>query len=419
MLVQFSVQNFRSIKERVTLSMISAEEESIENNVFTPKGGGGKNLLKTALIYGANASGKTTILKAMQFMLYLIKKSHNLQFGDEIEVIPFRLDKSCESQPSEFEIFFIHLGIEYCYGFIIDSDRVHEEYLYSYPNNKQTLVFERWDTNKFNFGEDVEKQQSLADMTLKNRLYLSNSTQLNYKPSQDIFEWFRDKLQIATNLEEQDWLAYTADKVHEDKKVKDLVASLLKNADIGISDINVSIKDVSEDDLPKSMPKKLRELLLTKAKNLEITTYHPGLDEEGNEIDISFELEDESRGTQRLFQLLGPWIEVLTSGDILVIDELESSLHPLLLEGIVKLFHDPIQNPHGAQLIFTTHNTNLLNPEIFGRDQIWFTEKDHSKGSTDLYSLSKFKPRKNENLEKGYLLGRYGAIPFFKGGSLL
>ncbi|PWK16349.1 AAA family ATPase [Tumebacillus permanentifrigoris] len=414
MILEFSVKNFRSIREQVKVSLSASDESGHTSNLVDLPDDLG-SVLKTAIIYGANASGKSNVLKAMAFVYELITRSHLIQSGDKIEVTPFRLDGKSEQEPSEFEVYFLVNSTEHCYGLSVTQERVLEEYLYAYPSGQETMIFERKDSNTYTFGEDVEKQKTIAEMTLDNKLYLSNATQFNYKPIKDVHDYFKNKVVIATDIEAMKWDTYTKTKLHEDTAAIDLARELLRNADTGIDDISITRRAkrvlVSGDDG--------KAPYFRTVNRPEVNSYHKYLDDQGVEQRVQFSLTDESKGTQRMFELLGPLIDALREGKVLVIDELESSLHPLLTEQLIQLFHNPEINTLGAQLVFTTHNTNLLNELLFRRDQVWFTEKDSKTGATSLYSLVDFKPRNNEDIEKGYLIGRYGAIPFFKGGSLL
>jgi len=352
MLIEFNVQNFRSIKEEVTLSLVASPDKSLDNNLIKTDLLR-DNLLRSAVIYGANASGKSNVFLAFNFLNSFVMQSHTFQKGTKINYFPFKLDKKYLSKPSKFEVVFIKNNIKYIYGVSFIGERIIDEYLYYYPEGRKALIFERKETNNYRFTIDRKEQK--------------------------------------------------------------FILKALIEADLGINDLFASIKEISIDEIPIQIREQLKAMMPDAKGNFEkidIRIIHKVLDEIGNENRVEFDFEEESEGTKRLFSLIGIWIDSLNNGRVLVVDELDTKLHHLLNVFLIKLFNDPTQNKNNAQLIFTTHNTNLLDLNIFRRDQIWFTEKNPRKGTTDLYSLIEFSPRKDKNIQKGYLAGRYGAIPF-------
>lgn len=408
MLIEFSIENFRSVKKEITLSMISTKDSSLGNNLIETGVLKEDKLLKSAVIYGANASGKTNILFALHFLKLLVMNSHKHQKGQGIRFTPFKLDKESKSKPTRFKIVFIKNGVKYLYGLSFDKNKIINEYLYFFPNNRQSLIFDRKNTGDYRFTLNKKDQGFISKRTLDNVLYLSKSTQENYKETSVAFDWFKDDLQVIGPTDHPSLTGFTANLLRKDKSLKKIILKALLEADVGIEDVNAIIKKISADSLPKNIPPEIKKMIMHDKKEVEgmqIQTVHKG---------VLFDFEDEeSEGTVRIFSLIGPWIEALRKGQILVVDELDTKLHHFLNVFLINLFHDPTQNKNNAQLIFTTHNTNLLDQEIFRRDQIWFTEK-RDNGSTDLYSLMEYSPRKDKNIEKGYLAGRYGAIPFIK-----
>lgn len=402
MLVEFNAENFLSIKNKITLSLLASKDKSYDHHIIQLTSYKQKPLLKTTAIYGANASGKSNVLRAISFFKNFILNSHKMQQGDKIKIVPFKLDESISEIPSRFEVIFIYNGIDYAYGFSVDKEKVHEEYLYYFPKGRQSTIFERTDTDRYTFTTDKKEQKELSARTPANTLYLSSATQWNYKKTLEPFKWLREKLQVITAQEKPSVPYYTAMMVDQDPGIKETINRYLREADLGINSIKASYSSL-EPRTPFSVP--------------DVYTGHVGIDNKGNEKEHYFELNEESDGTQKFFSLLGPIINVLMNGDVLFIDELEASLHPHLAKFLVNLFHSPVQNKNNAQLIFTTHDTNILN--LIRRDQVWFTEKNPQDGSTDLYSLLEFNPRKDQNIEKGYLAGRYGAVPFLGGGDIL
>jgi len=446
MLIEFSVENFRSIKEKVTLSMVASSDRSLENNLIESDVLKKDKLLKSAVLYGANASGKSNVLLALNFLEDLVTESHKYQKGDKIDCSPFKLDAEYISKPSKFEVVFIEKNIKYIYGVSVTYEKIVSEYLYYYPKGKKALIFERSKTNDYKFSTDQKTQEFISERTLENVLYLSKSTQENFSKTSEAFNWFKDTLEVMGPAEYLTLKDSTVKLLNEDPNLKAVILTALLEADLGINDVSASIEKIkmSEiDDLFSSPPnppatndlenlnqedfKDLTKHLMgflklagkmagskEELETSEIKIFHKALDKEGKELSIPFDFNEESEGTQKLFSLIGLWIDALLNGRVLVVDELDVKLHYRLNEFLIKLFNDPTQNKSNAQLIFTTHNTNTLNLDLFRRDQIWFTEKNPEYGNTDLYSLAEFNPRKDENIQKGYLLGRYGAIPFIK-----
>jgi len=420
MLIEFSVTNFKSIKETQTLSMVVAnwlkEKESLEAQTFSIKDPKTIRLLNSAAIYGANAAGKSNIIEAMQFMERFIVKSHKGQEGEEIKnLAPFLFNKKSRSAPSEFEAIFINDNIRYQYGFSVNNERVMHEWLFVHSlraTNKP--LFERkynvknkeyeWDLSKLKGQREIIKKA-----TRSNALFLSTAIQLNNEQSKPVFNWFQQKLVAfgATSGLAPIFSMRQCETAEKKQKIMEFV----QYADQSINDLRIESKKFSKEDLPKDMPQYIKEEFIKELDGKDIFSMkllHPDNKQEMIELD----LDDESQGTQYLFALAGPLLDVIKKGRILVVDEIHNSMHPLLVRFLIRIFHNPRINKHNAQLIFTTHDTTILDNDIFRRDQIWFVEKD-KENATRLYPLSDFKPRKDEALGKGYLRGRYGAIPYF------
>ena len=404
MLIQFSIENFRSIKNRITFSMLASSDKSMEDNSFKVLTLNNDRLLRTAAIYGANASGKSNIINAISFLKKSVTSSHKSQKGIPMPFDPFRLDEKSIKSPSQFEIIFIKNNIKYIYGLSV-KEKVIKEYLYYYPKGKKAMIFKRNNTKNYKFSIDEKEQKFYAEKTPENVLYLSRATQLNYSKTSQPFEWFDHDLRIIGPLENPVIHDFTASLL-ENKKNKKLILKALSTADMSIDDIFTSRKKVSLNDLPKHIPEKIAKILFSEKEDWEeliVKTKHK------NQI---FNFNDESEGTKKFFSLIGPWIDSLRNGYIVFVDELDTKLHPILNIFLIKLFQDSTQNIKNAQLIFATHNVNLLDQNLFRRDQIWFTEKIPEENRTDLYSLVEYRPRKDKNLRKGYLAGRYGALPY-------
>lgn len=416
MLIEFSVGNYRSFKERVTFSMVAAnlvsKDKNLDvDNVFAIDQE--LKLLKSAAIYGANASGKSNLAKALDFMKwFMVNSSKETQSTDEIGVEPFRLSTETEEKPSYFELAFLMDGRKYRYGFEVTQERVISEWLFYVPNVRETKLFER-KLDKIKSSKNFDAA-GIQQRTRNNALFLSVSAQFNVDLAEKILEWITDKLNIISGLHDQAYLDYTVKCFINNKNRADII-QLIKKLDLGISEIQVEQEDFTTDSLPNEMPDELKKLILKAGggKATSIGISHRKFDADGNHKSIEeFDLEShESEGTKKVFALAGPLITSLKEGEILIIDEFDARLHPLISLAIVKLFNSKASNPNNAQLIFMTHDTNLLNNKIFRRDQVWFTEKNRY-GATDLYSLAEYKIRNDASFESDYIKGRYGAIPY-------
>lgn len=408
MLVEFSVENFRSFRDRGTISMTATSDKSLPGNITA--GFREDRFLKTAAIYGANASGKSNLIEALRSMRDMVLKSHLAQQGFKLPYQPFKLDEACRTRPSVFEAIFVVENVKYEYRFSHDSERIHEERLYASPRGRRSLIFSRTNTKKFKFTKDIGRQESIKEETLDNALYLSIATQRNYEPTSEAFKWFREGLRVGMSPEGP---RNTVSMMIDNPDQKAAIMRALSLADVGISDIVPERKLMRVEEVP--LPQQLREFLkgaeAGRVESINIRSIHEAKIG-GKKSKVSFDASEESLGTMRLFEVIGPWIDAIQNGRVLAWDELDLRLHPLLSIFLVGLFQDPTQNKRDEQLIFTTHDTNLLESDIFRRDQIWFTEKDAETGSSVLYSLVSFKPRKDKNLQIGYLSGRYGALPF-------
>ena len=423
MILQFSIKNYKTFKEKAVLSLIASnyDKETRENENIYYNEEFGLRLLKSAVIYGANASGKSKLLDAFAFMRkYVINSSKESQKGDKIDVDPFRLNSETEKESSEFEIIFVYKKVLYRYGFEVTKKRVISEWLFYKPKTKEIELFYRDNNNfdthsrSFSKGKTIIKEGLVRD----NALLLSVAAQFNDTTSINVVDWFK-RLKTLSGLNESDYQSYTMSKT-EDPIHKAKILNLLKAADLGIKDINLQKLDV--DKLPKDLPKHLKEKILKEVHKenaqyvSDVLTIHKKYDSNGNSINnVSFSLDDdESSGTRKFFALTGPILDVIENGYTLVIDELDSKLHPNLLCSIVSLFNSKELNTKNAQLIFNTHDTNLLSTGLFRRDQIWFTDKN-KYGEAKLYSLADFKSdevKKNEPFEENYIRGKYGAVPF-------
>ena len=426
MLIEFSVSNYRSFKDEVSFSMVasSLKERSAElneNNLFAAHGG--VELLKSAAIYGANASGKSNLIGAIHFMMGFVRNSHKSSDPTGgIDVEPFRLSTQTEDEPSSFEIIFITEGKRYRYGFEVTSERVEAEWLYVAPKVRESRLFERTE-DEIKLGDKFKGEgRDLIERTRPNALFLSVVAQFDGETAQEVLSWFRS-LGIATSLSHLNMgmRAFT-ESMLDDKDSAQAIGSLIKRLDLGIDELQIEKRVSSPEPLPKEAPEELRTALepflklVGEQEQTTVRTIHRKVDDEGRPVESELFYLDrhESEGTKKLFSLSGPLIDTLKSGDVLIVDDLDARLHPLLTREIVRLFNDPEQNRNNAQLVFVIQDTNLLDNQLMRRDQIWFVEKDR-QGASYLYSLAEFKVRNDATFEKDYILGRYGAIPFLGG----
>ncbi len=418
MLVEFSVANYRSFKEKVTFSMVAAKvvaknKELDENNVFVID----RNppLLKSAAIYGANASGKSNLAKALGFMgWFMINSSKETQSTEKIGVERFRLSTETDLAPSCFEIVFLIDGKRYRYGFEATRERVVSEWLFYVPKVRETKLFER-ESNNFDVSK-IYKAEGVSQRTRDNALFLSVSAQFNVEMAERILNWLAYKLKVVSGLNDDGYKGYTAHCLKNDTNRSEII-QLIKKLDLGFEEIKVEETEITADVLPSGVPDEIKNLILKngREKITSIQTLHRKFDNSGKLIASElFSLEEqESEGTQKIFALAGPLVDILNHGKVLMIDEFDARLHPLISRVIVELFNSNETNPNNAQFIFMTHDTNLLSNKLLRRDQIWFTEKNRY-GATTLYSLVEYKTgvRNDASFENDYIKGRYGAIPY-------
>lgn len=427
MLIEIKVSNFRSIREEQTFSLVAGNaDKELAPCVIERKfpGLSGVRFLKGAAIYGANASGKSNVVKAMQFVTNFVQRSAiEIQPGDSTGAQPFKLDKDSASKPSEFEITFVAENVRFVFGFSVTAIRVVEEYLIAYPKGAP----QRWYHRTFNADKNIyewakpstafKQDKSLQDKTRENSLFLSVGPQFNHAQLTQVFNWFKNNIKfIHLSAEETVDPSFTSDLLTESSH-HNRIMNLLRSADIGVVEAQVQNKTFDLEELKKdfteSMLASLKEDgMIDLFKPPEINLTHKADGREPVALDFN---DEESAGTRRYFSLIGPWTHILDHGHTVFVDEVETSLHPILVKELLKLIFSSENNPNGAQVVFTTHNPILLDGTLMRRDQIWFTEKS-PVGATHLYPLTDYQPRKDEALAKGYLAGRYGAIPFMPDG---
>ena len=389
MLIQFTVENHRSIKDSAVVSFAASKDKSLEEYLIPLDAK--KSLLPAVAIYGANAAGKSNVLHAMMTMREMIVgEASKVSKGQKLPWEPFGGTKT----PTAFEIVYTYGGIRYAYGFSFDSKKIYTEYLYHWPNGREALIFSR-ENGKYEFRENVNEQVTLSNRTPDNKLYLVSSNDWNLPQTENAYKWFLEEMTVL--MDEAPAASETIAKIVSGDDGKARILRELLLADLGISD--VVIKNPG-------------------GRTPLITTTHRIINEDGGVEHFQLLMDQESAGTQRFFARIGGWLQAIENGALLVVDEIEESLHPLLTRRLIEMVQDRTINTHGAQLLFTTHDAMLLDLSFFRRDQIWFAEKDDKTCATQIYSLASFSPRKGENVRKGYLQGRFGAIPFIGGDGL-
>lgn len=417
MLIRFRVENHRSIRDEQELSLVASPlSEHPESLVHVERYD--LDLLRVAAIYGANASGKSTIFDALAFMRAAVVDSQPLWKPDSgIPRTPFALNSDCEAEPSRFVVDLLLSGVRYEYGFVADSQRVLKEWLYAFPRGRRQEWFTRDATRAevFQFSRLFPGENRLiGTITRPNSLFLSAAAQNNHASAKELYAWFAEHLALM-DVHGVSTAHHLMVKLCQDEALRTPILAILEAADLGIVDIDLYDEDVSTSvgrmlrryegeritQDPGTLRQDLGDVGFTRLRFKHRTR-------EGDGVSLPFE--HESSGTQAMFVLAGAITLALLSGRTLFVDELDRSLHPHLAGKIVTLFNDPRTNPKGAQLIFNTHDTNLLDTSILRRDQIWFTEKGDD-GATRLFPLTDFRARKYENIERGYLQGRYGAVP--------
>lgn len=404
MLIEFSLKNFRSVREEARLSLVAGTGKELYNtNVMEPllpKGVKGTPLLRSAVLYGPNAGGKSNLINGLATMQQIVTSFQDL--GD-LPVMPFRFSEETSS-PSVFEVMILADGIRYQYGFSATSTAIHEEWLLAYPKGRAQKWFARSLTAgggyEYSFGDQLAGNKDLwKRATRSNALFLSIAIQLNSQQLLPVFNWFSNKLRIVGA---RGWSPHFSIEWCQDNR-KSQVLDFFRAAGLAISDVHVN----EEGSLPSESPSIFRDVFHER-KKLRLMTFHKT---DSGDL-VGLDLDEESDGTRKMFCFAGLWLDSLEKGRVLLIDDLHDNLHPLLVNFLVQLFHNNERNPNQAQLVFSTHETSILSQDVFRRDQIWFCEREAGQ-NTRLYSLTEFSPRKSvDNLERAYMSGRYGALPF-------
>lgn len=402
MLLEFRCKNHKSIKDEVLFSLLASKDTFNSEYLYDYKD---LKILKSSVVYGANGSGKSNFIDAIFFMKSLVSNSINLQPGMGIPYTPHKLNGV--GSESFYSVQFIKNGVRFAYGFSIEQMLVKEEYLYYFPNGRQAKIFDRTGMTYEEGSKFKGRFNSCKDVLKPNRLMISCAANFtNIIEIEDAFRFFSEDLVIYTNANQENWMQYSLYQFNSNPEIKSLALSFMRDIGVDIQDIKINIEEsvFPQSELPEFLSDEYKnKLRMTPLQKITASVVYPGF-----ETDLFTE---ESMGIQKLFAFLCPFLDIISKGKILICDELETSLHESLLYTLLKTFLS-LNGKEQSQIIFTTHDTSLLSLDLFRRDQIWFTELNSSNRSTELYSLAEIKnTRKDENYGKGYISGRYGAIP--------
>lgn len=420
MIIQFSVGNYRSFYEKRTISFLAKGISEHSQIVFKQDK---HKVLPSLVIYGANSSGKSNVIRALNQMRYNVLNSVKLNSNDELEYDPFLLYNTSEEEPTFFEIVFLsEQEKRYRYGFEYNSNKIINEWLFVGKTIKDEKPYFIRTQEGIGVSDFFEEGEDKIKSTNDNRLFLSLVAQLGGVTSQQVIDYFSN-YNILSGIEHNDYESFTKRMLANKLDGAEETIHFFQTLNLGFKSINVVEKEFDINELPDQLPKSMKSKLikeLTGKFTIDLKTLHNKFDKRGKILGEVIMDKDtqESEGTNKIIDLSGPIFDTLINGKALIIDELDAKLHPLITMKIVELFNNPKINKNKAQLLFVTHDTNLLGEEIFRRDQIWFTEKDEYE-QTDLYSLYDItlpdgtKVRNDANLERNYIKGRYGAIPYF------
>ena len=407
MLLQFNVKNYLSFKNEVVLSLYANKNKDHLDHLIAE---GKEKVLPVIAVYGANASGKTNLIRAINAAVQFIRRSNSMQSSDVTGMIPFQFDNESVRMPTKMDFVFICDGDKYEYGFEADSENVYEEYLYVYHSAKPSMIFERTNINQYKFSAGNKRELSqYIEKNQPNQLFLCTASAWNCQLTKDAFLWFSERIDTyhRDSFSEVSWVS-EIEHYLVNPKLKEFALTVLKHAEINIEDFVLETRNTQNSGQAISNPDqtnkyRIEAVHVIKDENTGISNYH-----------LPFQME--SDGTKTLTAYAPVILNALQYGRTIIIDEIDTSLHPSVVKYLITLFNDRETNPNGAQLIMSSHDITQLDSDLFRRDQIYFTEKDNNTGITDLYSLADYSPRIGENILKGYLQGRYGALPFIRSG---
>lgn len=426
MLIEFKFGNFRSFRDEAVLSMEATGLSTFKNSLITYKN---TKLLPSVVIYGKNGGGKSNVIRAFWLAVQFIRNAQRTQHEKaSIPVKPFLLNDTSVNEPTSFEFTYVLDEVKYTYGFAATKNCVVREYLYHAPKGQKSMVFER-EYQTFTFRENAEKRkrQLISETVAPNQLYFAIACTMNEKACIAAMKWFREYLFFSRDYTD---IPHQLLEYSEDTNMLNAISNYAKMADLGIKDMKFEIKSTELDEsltFPEEMPEGIKAALTTFMQALsdapnssetklmmgevDATSFHKGIDSDGTEKLYPLKLSDESDGTRKLMAMAPGIAHVLACGGVFLADGIDMGLHVGIIEMLISKFQSKKTNPYHAQLIVTTHNTELLNMELIRKDQIYFADKSRKDGSSSLYSISEFATPTTENVRKGYLMGKYGTIP--------
>lgn len=423
MLIEFKFGNFRSFRDEAVLSMEAMGLGRLKNCLISYNS---MKLIPSVAIYGKNGGGKSNIIRAFWLAVQFIKNAQRTQHENaKIPVKPFLLNDYSKDEPTFFEFTYVLNNVKYIYGFSATNEKIFSEYLYHSPKGQKATVFTRAE-QKFTFTEEKAKRKLISEAVAPNQLFFSVACTMNDADCMRAMKWFRDYVFFSRDYADipEQLLEYS-----NDKNMLAAISGYAKAADLGIEKMEFEFKDevVKDFESEKNIPEEIRFALTAFMQNLKensniseiglqksevrATSYHNGINKNGIKTAFTLDLSDESDGTRKLMSIAPAIESVLNNGGIVLVDELEKELHPMLVNYIVAKFQSKTSNPNGAQLIFTTHNTELLNMELMRKDQLYFADINRNDGASELYSIGDFTTKTADNIRKGYLAGKYGATP--------
>ena len=410
MLIEFSFSNYRSFREKNTLSLESLKKK--------------KESLPLVAIYGKNGGGKSNLIRAFWLAVKFICNAQMTQgAGTPVPVDPFKLNDYSTETPTSFEFIYKYNGIKYIYGFSATKEKICEEYLFHYPKGFRAQVFKRTG-QEFSFIQNKAFKQLISKAVAENQLYFSVANTMNESVCTEALKFFTESIVFSREFEDlpgQSRLNYHNNNVLKSMK------QYAQRADVGIIDMKFDMKNTEidvDDTIPENAPPELSRALKSfvsalsdssqakiQRNEIKARTYHTGVNKNGELGQYELSLEDESDGTHRLMALAPAIDRVIDNGGIFVADELEKGLHPLLVEDIINKFQDPENNKNHAQLIFTTHDTEIMRQHFLNADQFYFVDKNRQTGESELYSVDGLGKKSNADIRTGYLIGKFGGIP--------
>jgi hypothetical protein len=422
-LLAFRAENVRSFRDPLEISLLATTlaRADVVRRVAWREGGRPLDVLPVAGIFGANATGKSNVLRAMHDMRLHVLQS--FRFGTPTGGIgrrPYLLDPASRSAPSRFEVDLVLAGVRHEYGFVLDNTRVIEEWAYRYPHGRPAMLFHRRGDAVDLGSVERAKSRAVVELLRPNALFLSTAASANHGTLLPLYAWFEQNLLLAEAGSRQFRQAFTA-QLLEDPAARERVLAFLRAADLGVT----GAQPIEPDPVTRERMQRAVRIIFgetlgqeeepdPQADGTSFGSFGLMLIHRGSDTEIAMSTDDESLGTLVWFGLAGPVLTALAEGSVLLADELDASLHPALVAELVRLFQDPVTNPHRAQLVFNSHDAALLGEPgtnaPLGRDQVWFTEK-RDDGSSRLYGLSDLAPRNEEAIGRRYLAGRYGGVP--------